>query len=160
MIIMKKSFLKMMREQVQTDLNDLNNLAKKPIPKGGWIQVIRKILGLSSYQLAKRLGCTQSNVMAFERREKERTVSLEALDQVASAMNCRCVYFFIPNKPFDQILKEQAQSVAKKRLRVVEHSMELEKQGLSSAQKRQQENDLVEELLQGSPKKLWNDDEV
>ena len=32
---MRKSFLKMMREQVQTDLNDLNKLAHKPVPKGG-----------------------------------------------------------------------------------------------------------------------------
>ena len=150
----------MMRDQVQASLNDLDDLALKPAPKSGWIQVIRKVLGLSSRQLAKRLGCTQSNVMAFERREKKRTISLETLDQVASAMNCRCVYFFIPNKPFDQILKERAQLIVKKRLSVVEHSMKLEQQGISSEQRQQQENELVEELLQGSPKDLWNDDEI
>lgn len=157
---MKKNFQKMMRDQVQASLNDLDDLALKPAPKSGWIQVIRKVLGLSSRQLAKRLGCTQSNVMAFERREKKRTISLETLDQVASAMNCRCVYFFIPNKPFDQILKERAQLIVKKRLSVVEHSMKLEQQGISSEQRQQQENELVEELLQGSPKDLWNDDEI
>lgn len=150
----------MMRDQVQASLTDLNILAQKHVPKNGWIQVIRKVLGLSGQQLAKRLGCTQSNVMAFERREKERTISLEALDQVARAMNCRCVYFFIPNKPFDQILKERAQLVARKRLSVVEHSMKLEQQGLSSEQRRQQEDDLIEELLQGSPRNLWSDDEI
>jgi predicted DNA-binding mobile mystery protein A len=157
---MKKSFRKMMQDQLQASLTNLNDLAQKPSPKTGWIQAIRKALGLSSRQLAKRLGCAQPNVMAFERREKERTITLETLDQVARAMNCRCVYFFIPNKPFDQILKERAQLVAKKRLSHVGHSMELEQQGLSEVQKQQQEDDLAEELLQGNPKDLWSDGEI
>ena len=38
--------------------------------------------------------------------------------------------------------------------------MSLEKQGLSVRQLQQQEDDLVQQLLQGNPKKLWKTDGV
>lgn len=155
---MKQAFQKMMREQVQTDLNDLNNLAKKPRPKEGWIETIRKTLGMTGRQLAKRMGCSQSNLVSLEKREKTGKVTLDALEQAANAMNFRCVYFFIPNKPIDQILEDQARLVAKKRLLSIGHSMELEQQGLTPQQNKQQEEDLVQELLQGSPRNLWEDE--
>ena len=155
---MKQIFQKMMRRQVQDDLNDLNGLVKKNGPKGGWINVIRRALGMSGYQLARRIGCTQANVTAFERREKTKNISLEALEKVAQSMNCRLVYFLLPNKPLDELVEEQARLVAKKRLRSIEHSMELEQQELSLVQKKQQEDDLVQELLEGSSRKLWEED--
>lgn len=155
---MKQSFQKMMREQIQTDLNDLNTLAKKPRPKEGWIETIRKTLGMTGQQLAKRIGYKQSNLAALEKREKTGKVTLEALEQAANAMDCRCVYFFIPNKPIDQILEDQARLIAKKRLRSIGHSMELEQQGLTPQQKKQQEDDLIQELLHGSPRHLWEDE--
>lgn len=154
---MKKIFQKMMREQVQDNLNDLNSLVNKPRPKEGWIETIRKALGITGSQLAKRMGGSQANITALERREKTGKITLESLEKAAHAMNFRCVYFFIPNKPIEQILKDQALSVAKKHLRSVEHSMELEHQGLSSQQKKRQEDDLVQELLQGPPRNLWED---
>lgn len=154
---MKKIFQKMMREQVQDDLNDLNNLAKKPKPTDGWIKTIRKALGMSGSQLAKKMGSSQANIAALERREKTGKITLEALEKAAHAMNFRCVYFFIPDKPIEQILKDQALSVARKRLRSIEHSMALEQQGLSLQQKKRQEDDLIQELLQGTTQKLWED---
>jgi predicted DNA-binding mobile mystery protein A len=158
---MKLKFQKLMREQVQLDVNNPAGLIEKPVPKGGWISVVRQVLGITSGQLAKRLGCAQSNITALERRERKGSITLETLSRTATAMNCRCVYFFVPNKPFDKLLEDQAQLVAKKCLRSIEHSMELEKQGLSSLQKKHEERDLVEELLKGDPKKLWElDSEV
>lgn len=158
---MKRNFQKMMREQVQGDLNELNQVLTKPWPKSGWIHLICQALGITNRQLAKRMNCSQSNIIALQRREKEGTISLQKLEQVAQAMNCRLAYFFIPNKPLDQLLEDQARLMAKKHLRSVSHSMELEDQGLSFQQKRQQEDDLVQELLQGNLKHLWEDkDEI
>ncbi len=145
-----------MREQIQDDLNNLDNLAKKPRPKEGWIETIRKALGMSGLQLAKRMGSTQANIATLERREKTGNITLETLEKAAHAMNFRCVYFFIPNKPIDQLLEDQAHLAAKTQLRSVEHSMELERQGLSAEQKKRQEDDLVQELLQGSLRDLWD----
>jgi mobile mystery protein A len=153
---MKGFFPKLMREQVQAGLNDLNELAKRPKPSAGWIKVIRQALGMTSYQLAKRIGCSQSNVAALERREKAGAISLNALEQAANAMNCRCVYFFIPQKPLIQIMEDQAHVIAKKRLQFVAHSMELEQQGLTPQQAKLQEEILVSELLQ-NPKAIWEE---
>src|SRR5579872_1498388 len=153
---MKKIFKKMMREQIQDDLNNLDSLVKNPRPKEGWIEIIWKALGMSGLQLAKRMGSSQANIATLERREKTGNITLETLEKAADAMNFRCVYFFIPNKPIDQILEDQARLVVKKQLRSVEHSMELEHQGLSAEQKKRQEDDLVQELLQGSLRDLWD----
>jgi hypothetical protein len=58
------------------------------------------------------------------------------------------------------MLKKQAQRVARKRIKEINHSMALEQQGLSPRQLQQQEDDLVQELLQDDPKKLWTSDEI
>ena len=157
---MKQIFKKMMREQIQAGLNNLAELANKPAPKGGWIYTIRHALGMSGTQLAKRLGCTQSNITALERREKAGTISLQSLEQAADAMNCRLVYFFIPNKPLDQLREDQARLIAKKRMRAINHSMALEQQSLTQAQKQQQEDELAHELMyHDNAKHLWDADE-
>ena len=147
-----------MREQVQADVHEFLDLAHKPAPKSGWINIIRRVLGMSSSQLAKRLGCSQSNVSSFERREKEGTITLKALNDVAQAMNCRLVYCLVPNKPFDELLEDQARLVAKRQLRSVSHSMKLEDQGLTAQQQKRQEDELVKDLLYGSLRNLWKDD--
>jgi predicted DNA-binding mobile mystery protein A len=153
---MVNNFKKLMREQVQESLDKFLELTKKPNPKKGWIRTIREVLGMSSYALANRMGCSRTNITSLEQREKKGTISLKALEQVAQAMNCKLVYCFIPLEPFDKILEKQAKVVAKKQIRLINHSMKLEQQGLNPKQLQQQENDLVQELLQGNPKNLWN----
>ena len=152
---MKRLFQKTMREQIQADLDNPLELSKKQTPKAGWIKLIRQALGMTSYQLAKRIGCSQSNVMALERREKAGAITLNALEQTAKAMNCHVVYFFVPEKSLNHIMENQAHVIAKKQLQAVGHSMALEQQGLTSQQEKKQEDSLVKELLQGNPKYLW-----
>lgn len=157
---MKANFQKMMRDQIQSDLDNPAELLHKPLPKGGWIKIMRQALGMTTYQLAKRLNRTQSNIIAMERREKAGTISLDSLDAAAKAMHCRLIYFFVPEKSLNETLKDQAVLIAKNRLRAIEHSMELEQQGLTSIQKKQQEQELIQELLRGNPKILWRSEEM
>lgn len=155
---MKKEFHKLMLEQVQESLNTFLNIANKPIPKNGWIKTIREALGISSTILAHRLNCTRTNVTKMEQREKKGTISLESLERVAQAMNCKLAYCFIPLQNLDIQLEKQARLLAKKRVMTINHSMKLEEQGLTAQQLKKQENDLVEELLQGNLKDLWTDE--
>jgi len=152
---MSDGFKKLMLEQVQEALNGFMDLAKKPVPKKGWIRTMREALGMSSYVLANRMGCNRSNITTIEQRERKGNINLETLEQVAKAMNCKLVYCLIPLEPLDKILEEQAKKVAKKQIRSVNHSMKLEQQGLTPKQLQQQEDDLVQELLKGNPKNLW-----
>jgi predicted DNA-binding mobile mystery protein A len=157
---MANGFKKLMRQQVQEGLNDFLMLSKKPVPAKGWIKTIRDALGMSSYVLAKRLNCNRANVTRMEEREKKRTISLETLEQVAQALDCKLVYCLIPTESLDKTLEKQARFIAKKRIKTINHSMKLELQGLNQKQLQQQEDDLVKELLQNDPKNLWNNDEV
>jgi predicted DNA-binding mobile mystery protein A len=156
---MADKFKKLMRSQVQESLNDFSDLAQKSVPRQGWIRTLREALGMSSYALAKRMGCTRSNIAKLEKREAQGTITLEALTQAAQAMNCKLVYCLVPLEPLDQQLHNQARIVAQHQMRAINQSMELEQQGLSDKQLQQQEDELVEELLQGNLKKLWNSDE-
>ncbi len=146
-----------MRKQVQENVNELLILTRKSIPQKGWIRTIRDALGISSYVLADRFGCSRANITKMEQREKKKTISLETLEQAAQAMNCKLVYCLVPIEPLNKLREKQARSLAKKRINLINHSMKLEQQGLSKKQLKQQEDDLVQELLQGNPKKLWND---
>ncbi len=155
---MVKFFKKLMQKQIQEVLDNLGEIAT--MPQHGWIRVIRDALGMSSHALAKRMGCSQANIASIEKRERSRTISLQTLDQVAKAMNCTLVYYLVPEKPLNQLLEDQARRVAKRQIKLINHSMKLEQQGLTKKQIKQQEDDLVQELLQGSPKKLWDKDEI
>lgn len=154
---MANGFKKLMRQQVQESLEAFKELAKKPIPKKGWVRTIREALGMSSYVLAERMGCSQSNIASIEQREQKGTITLETLDQVAKAMDCKLVYCLVPLESLNDILEKQAKMLARKRVKIINHSMSLEQQGLSSKQLKQQEDDLVQELMQGNPKRLWNE---
>lgn len=152
---MTNYFGRLMREQVQESIENYSKLAKKPCPKKGWIRTIREALGISSRALAGMLGCTQSNISALERSEKRGSISLASLEETAKAMNCQLVYCLIPLKPLEKIMEDQARIIAKKQIALINHSMSLEDQGLSLAQLKRQEDDLVKQLLQGNPRQLW-----
>lgn len=157
---MKKIYKKLMLEQMQEKMNNFLVLLKTPTPKNGWIRSIREALGMTGAALAKRLNCSQANLTTLERRELKGTISLAVLSKVAAAMNCKLVYGFVPLEPLDEILESQARNVAKKQVGLINHSMKLEQQGLSPKQLKQQEDDLVEELLKGNLKNLWGIDDV
>ena len=157
---MNDGFKKLMRKQIQESLDEFLMLAQKPVPAKGWIRTVRDALGISSSVLAKKLKCSRANVTQMEKRENKGTISLEILEQVANALGCKLVYCLVPIEPLDKILEKQAQRVAKKRINAINHSMKLEQQGLNHKQLQQQEDDLIKELLQDDPKKLWDNDEV
>lgn len=157
---MSEKFKKLMREQLQANLSDFTKLAHKSIPKKGWVRTIRESLSMSSDVLAQRMGCKRSNITAIEQREIKKTISLETLENVAKALNCTLVYSLIPNEPLNKILENQARLVAQNKIKRINHFMKLEQQGLDPKQLKNQEDDLVQELLQGNLKKIWNDSEA
>jgi predicted DNA-binding mobile mystery protein A len=156
---MSDKFQKLMLAQVQESLDSFSELAKKPVPRKGWIRTLREALSMSSYALAKRMGCARANITNLEKREAKGTITLQALERAAQAMNCKLVYCLVPLEPLDQQLHNQARMVAQHQMRSINLSMKLEQQGLSEKQLQQQEDELVQELLQGNLKKLWNSDE-
>lgn len=154
---MKNNFKQLMREQVQVQINTFSRSASQSRPGDGWICTLRKALGISSYALAQKMSCSQSNVSKIEKSEKKGTISLGMLERAAQAMDCTLVYCFVPRKPLNEILEDQAKKIAKKQVSRINHSMIIEQQGLTRKQLKQQEDALVQALLQGNPRKLWRE---
>lgn len=124
-------------------------------PPGGWLRNLREALGMTRVQLAARLGITPPSLMDLERSEAERRITLESLDRVAAALGCRVVYAVVPEDSLEEIRERRANAVADSILTPTGHSMTLEAQGVSERERRRQRKMLIDSLLRGNPRKLW-----
>jgi len=69
---------------------------------------MRDALGMSSYQLARRIGVSQTRIMQFERAEANGSIRLAALRRAAEALSCTLVYALVPKEPLEDIVLRQA----------------------------------------------------
>lgn len=127
-----------------------------PPPPGGWVRATREALGMTQAQLGARLGISRQSVQDLERAEAERRITLDSLDRLARAMNCRVVCALVPESgSLDDVRERRANALAEALLKPTEHSMKLEAQGVSARESKRQRKLLVDALLRGSPRKLW-----
>lgn len=120
------------------------------------MRAIREALGMTQAQLAARLGIARQSLQGLERAEADRRITLNSLDRLAKAMDCRLVYALVPDKgSLDDVRARRVQKVADELLKSTEHSMKLEAQGVSARESKRQRKLLVDSLLRGSPRKLW-----
>jgi len=143
-------------QQLEEAVAPFRQVADVPVPKGGWVNAIRTALGISNVQLARRLrrkaSQTVEDILASEAKG---TIKLNTLRELAAALDCRLVYAIVPNKPLDQIRREQAYASANKLLSTTSHSMALEDQSLTAQQYQRAVDRLANKLLAGNPRKLW-----
>jgi predicted DNA-binding mobile mystery protein A len=122
-------------------------------PIYGWIKTIRNAVGLTSKQFAQRLGIAQSRVSAIERGEIEDSLTLKTLHEAANALNCRLVYFLVPEKTLEETVQEQAIKFVKSETQGVVHSMKLENQSVEDFDEFIKTQ--VEEVLAKRANKIW-----
>lgn len=99
-----------------------------PRPPKGWVRAIRDALGMSSRELADRLGMTQQAASQLEAAERQGAVTIDRLEDVAQALGCRLEYALVPERPLGEMVYDQAQRKAREILEPVGHSMALEGQ--------------------------------
>ena len=128
------------------------------LPKNGWIKPIRNVLGITKSQLAKKMNVTAQRLGVIEKGEREQTIKIRTLEKVAKALNCNLFYCFIPNqKSFERLLEDKVDSYVKKRLKLVQRTMELEGQGVNKETLKIQGELLKKELYTKSLKEIWNE---
>jgi len=98
-----------------------------PPPKG-WVRAIRDALSMSGEQMASRMATNRQNIARLERSEAAGTIKIETLRRAADALDCTFVYALVPNTTLQDTLDKQARAIARKHLKRVAHSMELEGQ--------------------------------
>lgn len=126
-------------------------------PPEGWLRTVRKALGMSGAQLARKMGLTRSQISQSEKNELSGAISLKTLQAMAEAMNCRVVYALVPNSTTKELVAEQAQKKATQLVRQTHIHMALESQALHPEQLRIEEERIKYELIREMPNDLWND---
>lgn len=144
------------RKHLDKRLSQWQPTSELAYPPRGWIRAIREAIGMTAAQLAIRLNVSQPRVFALEKGEVSGALTLETISRVAQALNCTFVYAIVPNTSLEDMVNEQAQKKVAERLVRVDHTMKLEAQGLSDTDIAAEHERMVNELMKGNLKGLWD----
>lgn len=144
---------KLIRDQLE---KKLDTLKKAPAPPSiGWVKALREALGMTTAQLAKRVGVNQSRITHIEQAESEENLKLSTLSKVAEGLGMKFVYGFVPKDDLESLIRSQARKLALKRMDRIDHTMRLELQNLSNAEKEKAIEDMIDRILIEGDKELW-----
>ena len=143
------------RRNLDKKLAALQNVDLLVRPSRGWIKAIREALGMTTTQLGKRLGVTQSRVIAIEQAEVKKSITLNSLEKAAQAMDCQLVYVLLPRRPLEKQVREQAENLSRKQIEATRHTMTLEAQAIDKADEEELRKRLVEKILEKAGSELW-----
>jgi predicted DNA-binding mobile mystery protein A len=141
------------RSHLDERFKALRPIARYSPPVRGWIKAVREALGMTTAQLAKRLGVKQPSVVAIEQSEAKGTVELATLRRVAEALDCTVVYALVPNKPLETAVRDRARAFVRRRRGPVEHSMLLEDQKVEGQDSEARLEEIVRET---NPRLFWD----
>jgi predicted DNA-binding mobile mystery protein A len=126
-------------------------------PREGWLRTVRKALGMSGAQLAKRMGVTRARVAQAEQAELSGGASLKSMQAAAEAMGCRFVYAIVPAKRIEDVIAVQAQKKARALVKTASTHMALEKQNLPDDRIAAEVERLASDLAREMPSDFWSD---
>lgn len=120
-----------MRKQLDRQLTKLRPLQQVTPPAMGWVKAIRKSLGMTRDQLAKKMGISSQAIQKLEESEAQGTIYLKSLEKISQHLNCKFLYVLIPEEPLQDLVETQIRRKAQETLAKIHHSMLLEAQGTS-----------------------------
>ena len=130
-LVMRSEFKSLRLQQLDRALEPYRTAREVPRPSRGWIRTIRQALGLSSAELARRLGTSRQLPLQLEKGEAEDRITLKSLRAAANALDCDLVYALVPRAGnMQELIENRARAEAKNRVLGVEHSMALEDQAV------------------------------
>jgi predicted DNA-binding mobile mystery protein A len=135
------------RRQLDKRFTQLRPLTKEPRPHKGWIRAIREALGMSSTELAARMGVVHQAIREFESSEVQETIKLETLRRIGEALDCQLVYALIPRTTLEEAVRSQARRKAEIRLARVSHHSKLEDQEVGADDTEIQIEDISKRLI-------------
>lgn len=141
--------------QLDTALTQWRLIRGSPPPATGWLRAIRAAMGMTTRQLAKRIGITQSAVVDAERTEARGDITLATLRRYAKALDCELAYALVPRRSLEELVEERAEFVARDSVARVRHSMALEDQHTSQKHYEREVAEFKRKLLEGRLSRLW-----
>lgn len=126
-------------------------------PPSGWIRSIRLSLGMTLQQLAEKLSITKQSVYELEKREKEGSITLKSLKEVANAMDLQLVYALVPKDgSLDLLIERKAQELAQRIVSRTSDNMKLEAQENSNERIEKAIHERSITLKSEMPRVLWD----
>ncbi|MCK6612085.1 MAG: mobile mystery protein A [Bacteroidia bacterium] len=143
--------------QLNSKMLGFASLNQVAIPPTGWIKAIRTALGMTMQQLGRRLQVSKQGVMDMERREKEGSISIKSLREIARAMDMQLVYGFVPNDgSLDALIEKRAKELATQIVLRTANTMKLEDQANSNERLEEAIEERAAALRNEMPKLLWD----
>ena len=155
---MKIEKQKLMIEQLDKKFKLLQSVSKSiAVPSNGWINTLRKTLNISLKQLGMKLKVTSQNINQYEQREKDYSISIQKLKDVAEVLDMNFLYAFIPKEgSLEKMIERRAHEVAKEIVMRTSHTMKLEDQENTEERLQQAIKDRAEKIKNELPKYLWD----
>ena len=148
--------MRLASDQIDRRFEDIRPLMNQlGRPQRGWIKAIREGLGMTSAQLATRMGIRQPSVAELEKSEAEKRITLASLERVAEALDCRLVYMLVPNQPLSARVTKRANEMAEEQLAAVNQTMKLEQQAVVNVRQREILKSRIIQALLDKPSRLW-----
>ncbi len=144
---MQRRRLARMLDKAAVQLKDLSQ------PDTGWVAAMRLALGMSAEQVARRKGVSRNAVYQAERSEKEGSISLKQMENLAAAMGGKFVYAIVPDTPVEQLKYKQALHRAKAMA-----AMEPGFASLPADDRQDWIEDFAAQLLHDMPGDFWQDE--
>ena len=145
------------RKHLEQRLAPLRQAEGLSRPPRGWIRALRDAMGMTSTQLAKRIGVDQSRITRLEKAEVDGAASIRTLREAAEGLGCTLVYALVPNQPLEDMLRQRASEVADQRLARIHHTMKLENQALSASDLKAERERMINDLMGDNPRRLWDE---
>ena len=144
-------------QQLNNKMLALATLSRVALPPTGWIRAIRSAIGMSMQQLGTKLNISRQGVMNMEKREKEGSITINSLREIAQVMDLELVYGFVPiDGSLDALIERRAMELATQIVKRTATTMELENQANSKERIENAIRERAATIQNEMPKILWN----
>lgn len=152
----KNQYLNQISKKFKT-LNEVKNLDTLTLSPGEQIQLIRKTLGMTQTQLAKRLGYESYVPVAKIETLDNKNPTIETLKNYADALECKLLISFLPKKEIKKVIEELAEKKAREIINLSSKSSALELQKPGSTAIKNEIEELKNEIIEKRRSILWDD---
>ena len=144
-------------QQLNNKMLEFTSLQKVAIPPTGWVKAIRTAIGMSLQQLGNKLSVSKQAVLDIEKREKDGSITIKSLKEIARAMDMELVYGFVPNDgSLDALIERRATELATAIVLRTANTMKLEDQANSKKRIEKAVKERAAAIKNEMPKFLWD----
>lgn len=144
-------------QQLNSKMLGFAALKQVAMPPTGWIKAIRTAIGMSMQQLGNKLNVSKQGIMDIEKREKDGSITIKSLREIARAMDMQLVYGFVPNDgSLDALIEKRATELATQIVMRTANTMKLEDQANSKKRIETAIRERAAAIKNEMPKILWD----